>query len=147
MRRKFFAPNAAADEFVVDGHFVVVDLFDDWPGRRLPPMPNPLKTGVASSTVGASLAGFPDVDELPLPMPGGPDVSGSAPSAGGASGTTLRRPAGTASHDQAASDGDEMYPLLALVDVNPWGLPHAEALPMPMQVIGRSGGASVRPRR
>jgi hypothetical protein len=44
VRRKFFAPNAAADEFVMDGHFVVVDLFDDWPGRRLPPMPNPLKT-------------------------------------------------------------------------------------------------------
>jgi hypothetical protein len=135
VRRKFFAANAVADGFVVDGHYVLVDLFDNWPGRRLPPMPNPLKTGVASSTVGVSLSGFPGVDELPLPMPGGSDVSGSAPTAGGAAGTTLRQPVGTASHDQAASDGDDVYPLLALVDVDPWGWPAAESLPMPVQVM------------
>jgi hypothetical protein len=134
VRRKFFAVNAAGDRFFVNGHYVVVDLFDNWPGRRLPPMPNLRTTGVTSSTVGATLSGFPDVDELPLPMPGGSEAPSVAPATGVGAGATLRRPVGIASGDQAAGDGDDLYPLLALVEVDPWGWPDAETLPVPMQV-------------
>ena len=111
----------------------MIDLWDQWPGRRLPPMPNQLKTNVNSSTVDATLAYFPGVDELPLPMPAAPEVSAPAASSVG---TGLRRPVGAASHDQPAGEDDDLYPPLVLADVDMWSRwPGVEALPMPMQVL------------
>jgi hypothetical protein len=134
-RRHYFETNAVASQLAVNGHIVLIDLWDQWPGRRLPPMPNPLKTRVSSSTVDASMTYFPDVDELPLPMPAAADVSGGASGRGVAS-PTVRRQTGTASLDLAASDGDDVFPPLMLQDVDPWSLwPDAEALPMPLQAL------------
>src|SRR5581483_10882666 len=56
------------------GHVVVFDLWSNWPGRRLPPMPNPNTQGPANSKVSVSLDQWPGEDELPLP-----DLSGGAP--------------------------------------------------------------------
>ena len=142
----FYSTNQVANQLNVDGHIVLVDLFDQWPGRRLPPMPNPLKTSVATSTVDASLAGFPGVDELPLPLPGAPDgdgasaTRGSTASASAASG--LRRPLGPSADQSTGEDGD-LYPPLVIQDVDAWSVwPQSEALPMPMQVLPAAGVAA-----
>jgi len=133
---RFFDTNVVATDFFPNGHMVVIDLFDQWPGRRLPPMPNQVKTGVATSTVDASFTYFPDVDELPLPMPGQGDAV-SAPSGTRASGGTgLRRPLGAVSHDQSTGEDDDLYPPLALVMVDPWSSwPPVEAMPLPAQAL------------
>ena len=86
---RFYDTNVVATELLPNGYSVMIDLWDQWPGRRLPPMPNQLKTNVNSSTVDATLAYFPGVDELPLPMPAAPEVSAPAASSVG---TGLRRP-------------------------------------------------------
>ncbi|MBV9326565.1 MAG: hypothetical protein JO352_22615 [Chloroflexi bacterium] len=141
--RRFFGANAIVRGPGVNGQVVLVDLFDQWPGRRLPPMPNPLDSRVSSSTISATLAGFPGVDELPLPMPGAADASGPAPArAAVASGSGLRRPLGPASLDLQAADGDDLYPPLALVDVDLWSRwPQAEFMPMPMQALPAAAAA------
>jgi hypothetical protein len=143
-RTTFFTTNAVVTEFGPTGHMVMVDLFDQWPGRRLPPMPNPVKTGVSSSNVDASLAYFPDVDELPLPMPSGQgDVSAPSGARGGV-GQGLRRPVGGVSHDQGTGEDDDLYPPLELVMVDPWGnWPPIEALPLPVQVFSAPSVATL----
>ena len=57
-----------AAELPANGHIVMVDLWDQWPGRRLPPMPNAFDHQPTKSTVTASLGvDWPGEDELPLP--------------------------------------------------------------------------------
>jgi hypothetical protein len=144
----FFATNVVANQINVDGHIVLVDLFDQWPGRRLPPMPNPVKTSVASSTVDASLARFPDTDELPLPLPGAQNGDGSATATrrvSAASPTSGLRGSLGVSTDQSAGD-DDLYPPLPIQDVDPWpAWPESEGLPIPVQVLPAAAVAAPQP--
>src|SRR5262249_40178103 len=56
-----------AVELTASGHVVIVDLWGQWPGRRLPPMPDPVAQTTYSSRVSASLDPWPSISELPLP--------------------------------------------------------------------------------
>jgi hypothetical protein len=124
-----------AADIVASGHTVLVDLWDQWPGRRLPPMPDLSSSSGTppSTTVGASLGGFPGADELPVPDQAltsvGPTIS--------VAGTQLRRPSGARSGDASAESDSDIYPLLALRDFDVWNTwPTADALPVPEQVVG-----------
>jgi hypothetical protein len=122
--------------FAPDGQVVVVDLWDQWPGRRLPPMPNPQLASVTGNTVQANVnAGWPGVDELPLPIPSD-DQSSAGESVAALPATATLHRTGGASADAPADPEDAEYPPLYLVDVDPWaGLPQAQMMPMPVQVV------------
>jgi hypothetical protein len=118
------------------GHLVLVDLWDQWPGRRLPPMPNPRNRAPTTTNVSVSLEDSPAWSELPLPDPlsvgaepvlqARPRVSGPRTSGG------LSR---LASDDVAANDPEE-FPVMQIVDVEPWPLSkNLEMLPMPSQAL------------
>jgi len=116
-------------ELPANGHMVKVDLWDQWPGRRLPPMPNALSNKPTITHVTASLDGWPGEAELPLP-----DLTaGTAPPPIAARGLS-RRPA--ASLQDGSADDTDAFPVLELAAVDPWGPgPNLEALPMPGQVV------------
>jgi hypothetical protein len=116
---------------------VLVDLWDQWPGRRLPPMPNLVSTRPESSTVSASLGGLPGVvEELPIP-----DQQTISPAGSGSSGapstrtsSPSRRIAIARSGDAPAESDTEVYPLLGIRAFDVWSTwPGVEALPMPAQ--------------
>lgn len=131
---QFSSRTVAVAEPPADGHMVIVNLWDQWPGRRLPPMPNLPTTNPATNSVTASLGGWPGADELPLPDPqAAADDSGSA-ARGGATTRTLSRPFAP-SADVAADSEDEDYPLLDVRQFDVYGWPSAESLPMPSQVV------------
>jgi hypothetical protein len=111
---------------------VLVDPWDQWPGRRLPPMPDPNAQQAFRSTVNASLGGWPDTDELPLPNLDTAPQPGSTTSAGRAS-----FPRGAlASRDGLAESDDDSVGLLAVFDVDPWGRwPSIDEMPIPGQVV------------
>ena len=102
-------------------------------------MPNPQSTNPTGSTVQANLSGWPGADELPLPAAGEPSADASARPAPA---TTVLRRTGAGSSDAAAEPGAEQYPPLYLVDVDPWtGLPNAQMLPMPTQLLAAAPAA------
>jgi len=118
-----------AVELTASGHVVIVDLWGQWPGRRLPPMPDPVAQTTYSSRVSASLDPWPSISELPLP--------GMRPQAAqGPITWDTGRSRGT-SPDIEAEAGDTIAPvsLLAIQDVNPWGrFPVFDTLPTPDQL-------------
>jgi len=124
-------------DVVATGHVVLADPWDLWPGRRLPPMPDPDAQRTSRSTVDASLGGFPGMDELPLPDLGAASQPQTAAQRGPAS--ALRLPGGTMpSGDVQAESGDEFLALLAVFDVDPWATwPGVDELPTPAQVVRR----------
>ena len=113
----------------------MVDPWDMWPGRRLPPMPNPTTQNATHSTVDASLDFWPGADELPLPdlsVPSPP--SGSRVAAGRPAGAGVTRGA-VPSGDDAAESDDESLALLAVFNVDPWSTwPDSDEIPTPGQV-------------
>ncbi|MBV9598076.1 MAG: hypothetical protein JOZ87_14540, partial [Chloroflexi bacterium] len=64
----YFAPFDTA--LVPSGHTVSVDLWDQWPGRRLPPMPNLVTHNSAPNgdNVDVSFDQWPGADQLPMPQ-------------------------------------------------------------------------------
>jgi hypothetical protein len=131
--RRATAPSQQFQETVTrtlaaTGHVVVLDLWSNLPGRRLPPMPNPDIQTPGHSNVAASLGDeWPASDELPIPDLSGPPTLGIAPSS-----ARLPRPA--ASADSVVEPDDEDVPLLGVYDFDPWSdWPQVEDLPMPLQ--------------
>jgi hypothetical protein len=123
-----------ATELSAYGHIVMADLFGDWPGRRLPPMPDQRNRQPAGANVVASLDAWPGADELPLPEP---QQQAAAAPASPAGGKQLRRPPAARLPDAALAD--ESVPLLGLIDVdlfNQW--PAVSALPLPPQHVQRA---------
>lgn len=131
---------AAAIDFPATGHVVLVDLWDQWPGRRLPPMPNPVDHQPTISSVDAAQNFWPGADALPLP---GPQSASPPPAVG-------HRPAGNAIRNPVASsdglaDADEAQSvsLLAVANLDPWDAwPSLQSLPVPSQVVPRAGSVS-----
>ncbi|MBV9895882.1 MAG: hypothetical protein JO020_17090 [Chloroflexi bacterium] len=126
------------------GYTVDVDLWDQWPGRRLPPMPNMQTHKPAGTDVNVSLNGWPGADELP--MPSLIEVASSTGPAPAASGRTPARLIRTASSDQgigANSEDDDggPLPLLGIYNVSA-GWPDAEALPMPVPAARSSAAVA-----
>jgi hypothetical protein len=132
--RKVTVPSHTYDltivsDVVANGHVVLVDL---WPGRRLPPMPDPSAQTTDRSFVNASLGGWPDSLELPLPELGTVPEPGANAAAGAA---TFPR-GGVPSRDGAAESDDQSIALLAVFDVDPWGMwPSIDELPIPDQMV------------
>ena len=115
-------------EFIADGYTVMVDLWDQWPGRRLPPMPNPTKRTATGGDVNVSLNGWPGVDELPLPELQSESVPDSA-----ASSVRVRLPAARSQDQGADTEDDDAIPPLGIYTVAAAGWPDAALLPMPAQ--------------
>ncbi|MGI9145238.1 MAG: hypothetical protein ACR2IK_01600 [Chloroflexota bacterium] len=114
-----------------NGHYVLVDLWDQWPGRRLPPMPNARTHKPSVTNVTASIDNWPGVDELPLPELLSADATPSpvASAEGVASSSRLAADL----QDFPAGEVEELA-VMELADVDPWGPgPDLEALPMPGQ--------------
>ena len=131
-----------AAELPANGHIVVVDLWDQWPGRRLPPMPNALSHKPTVTNVTASLGNWPGADELPLP-----ELSAdAAPSPVVARGGLSRRPA-AGLQDFSAGDTED-FPVMQIADIDPWGPALGlEALPMPGQASLAVASMARRRRR
>jgi hypothetical protein len=123
-------------EMPPDGHTVVVDLWDQWPGRRLPPMPNMVRNSPTTHTVTASLGGWPGADELPLPDPQAQPAADDVipPPRRGTATTTVSRP-GMRSGDVAAEADTDEYPPLDVRVFDLYGWPDALAMPLPQQRI------------
>jgi hypothetical protein len=134
-----YSSQTVAADLIATGHIVLVDLWDQWPNRRLPPMPTQPTHTAPSSTVDVSLNGWPGVDELPLPELGSaatPDdeTRQSALPARPA----LRKAVAAPSLPDVPTESDDGGPLnvLAVFDVDPFGMwPSVEALPLPAQVV------------
>jgi hypothetical protein len=125
------------------GHVVVVDLWDRWPGRRLPPMPDPTAQNATHTTVEASLDAWPGTDELPLPDVHIAPQTGSGQPAGRANVAGRRGVA--ASLDGQAEADDQPIELLAVFEVDPWSVwPAIDDLPTPGQTALSPGVASVQ---
>jgi hypothetical protein len=127
-----------SDALLPSGYTVDVDLWDKWPGRRLPPMPNLQTHKPVSDDVNVSFDNWPAADELP--MPGLIEVAGATASGPAPSGQSSRpaRLIRSASSDQTtvASDGEDdgALPLLGVYNVTAsW--PDAEALPVPSPAL------------
>ena len=132
-----FASQIVADDLAAVGHVVLVDLWSTWPGRRLPPMPNPLDRQPSITHVGASLDGWPGTDELPLPDLS-VSVAAAPQQAAPAHPRFITKPqGGSASHDLSAQlDDDESIALLAVYNVDPWNhWPNLTVPPMPGQTV------------
>jgi hypothetical protein len=121
---------------VASGHVVVVDLWNSFPNRRLPPMPGPGSRDPANSTVNASLDTWPGADELPLPDLGAQQVARQSAARPG-----LSRAPATRQADAAVSDELEPLPMLQMVDVDLWSTwPGVDELPMPPQAAVEVAG-------
>ena len=112
-----------------DGRIVLVDLWNQWPGRRLPPMPGQNSQSPYGSDVDVTFNLFPGAGELPLPEPAAQEAAASGPTRPVASSLT-RRPSA-----DVAAEADEEYPVLLIRDVETWGWPALQALPLPGQLL------------
>jgi hypothetical protein len=102
-------------------------------------MPDPSAQTTDRSTVNASLGGWPDTLELPLPDLGRAPAPGSTASSGAA---TFPR-GGLPSRDGVAESDDQSIALLAVFDADPWGIwPSVDELPIPDQVVPAMAVAS-----
>ena len=111
------------------GHVVGVDLFGQWPGRRLPPMPGMLDRDANGAEISAALAGWPGVPELPLP-----EFAEPAPAPAPARPRAVGRQAPMNRLVDMQAEEDTGVPVLAVVDVDFWSIwPPVEPLPMPYQ--------------
>ena len=125
-----------ATQLVASGHVVMVDLWSQSPGRRLPPMPDQRNRQPAGANVTASFDNWPGTGELPVP------AQQLAPPATTtrSSGPIVRRPPAFRLPDAGLED--ESVPLLNLVNVdlfNRW--PSVSALPVPGQTVARPAPA------
>jgi hypothetical protein len=111
-----------AAELSPSGYVTVVDPWDAWPTRWLPPMPDFTGPRPFSSTVSTSLDTWPAAGELPLPNFQSQQLNPTWP--GGASGDVVAESPTTA----------EPVPLMSILDVEAvdhW--PDFERMPMPGQ--------------
>jgi hypothetical protein len=121
-----------AADLIAQGHVVVVDLWDQWPGRRLPPMPNPNDHAPVTTTVSAALDNWPGADELPLPDVSTDDAQPEGQAVAGVAAPAVPR---VRLLDSATgADDDDEFPMLVIADLDPWGpAPATEGLPLPDQ--------------
>jgi hypothetical protein len=130
---KFSSQTVAIDP-AVSGQIVMVDFWDNWPGRRLPPMPNQESHNPTTTSVDVSLDSWPGADELPLPelRADGPQQRAAGASNRGPVG--LSRTPG-ASPDLGAEPVDATpFGVFAVLDANAFAWPSVDELPLPAQV-------------
>jgi hypothetical protein len=121
-----YANHQLGGELAATGHVVIVDLWSEWPGRRLPPMPEPLGQGPSRTNVSVSMNTWPGSEELPLPT----QLEQVAPA------TEAQGRRAAMSSDAVASDVTQGIGLLELTNVDPWDLwPTVDQLPVPAQVL------------
>jgi hypothetical protein len=137
-----FHSRTVATELSPTGHNVLVDPWDNWPGRRLSPMPNLITHKPAMSSVDVSLNAWPGADELPLPEL----AADSAPEQDAQALTQppVQRPRNAAaSHDLASEPDDSPLEVLGIFEAAPFdSWPAIDALPLPAQVAVAAAVAS-----
>ena len=134
-RQLQFTSQTVATGVAANGHTVLVDFWDTWPGRRLPPMPNLESHAPTTSRVDVGVNSWPGADELPLPElssnSGSTQRVAAVPRASTAVTTAIP------SIDQPAeSEEDAPLNVLAVYQADPFGSwPALDALPLPPQIV------------